>query len=263
MWMSVVSEAAVEAGVEVQRFGPVQATAFGELPQVDALNQIQGAAEPGAAADGHLAQAVEWMRVREVDYRVTVAEGRPGSGEAEAWLSERGFERGGASVKLVRDFSSLDLPEDSGAVVYELGTDEADGEGLSAIIPEAFGMPITAGALFFSLPLADRWRCYTAAPDGEDGIVATASMLIHERVAQLGPGATLERGRGRGCNRALLHRRLLDAAGAGCRIAFVELGECEIDCFSAARGNLLRAGFQEAYGSRIWRRPALRPTAVR
>lgn len=255
MWMSVVPDVATEAGVELQRFGPVQATTFGELPQIDALNQIQGAAEPGAVAGGHLAQAVEWMRMREVDYRVTVAQGRPGSGEAEAWLGDRGFEPSGASVKLVREISSLGLPKDSDAVVYELGT-EADGEGLSAIVAEAFGMPITAGALFFSLPIADRWRCYTASVDPVEGIVATASMLVYEEVAQLGPGATLERGRGRGCNRALLRRRLLDAAEAGCRIAFVELNECDEDCFSAARGNLLRAGFREAYGSRIWRRPA-------
>jgi hypothetical protein len=96
MWNSVVPDAVTESGVEVQSFGPVQATAFGDLPEVGALNQIQDAAEPGAVSGGHLARAVEWMRASEVDYRVPVAEGRPGSFEAKTWLGQRGFERSGA-----------------------------------------------------------------------------------------------------------------------------------------------------------------------
>ena len=79
MWESVVPEAVTESGVEVSDFGPVQATAFGDLPEVHSLNQIQGAAEPGAIEGGHLADAVEWMRAREVDYRVPVARVAPGS----------------------------------------------------------------------------------------------------------------------------------------------------------------------------------------
>lgn len=262
MWMSVVPEAVTESGVEVQGFGPVQATVFGDLPEVKALNQIQGAAEPGAVCDGHLARAVEWIRGREVDYVVPVAEGRPGSDEAVAWLGRRGYERGRDSVKFIRDTAGPDLEVDPDIIIYELGEDEADGEGMSAILTEALGIAGTAGTLFFSLPQEEDWRCYTAAPDREVGVVSTASMLIDGEIAQFGPGATLESWRGCGCNRALLRRRLLDAAKAGCRTVFVELGECDPDSFLAIRGNLLRAGFEEAYGSQVWQRPALRPAAV-
>jgi hypothetical protein len=263
MWMSVVPEAVTESGVELRNFGPVQATAFGDLPEIKALNQIQGAAEPGAVAGGHLAEAVEWMRAREVDYLVPVAESRPGAGEAEEWLGRRGYERGGASLKFVRGTEPPQLPLDPRILIYELGEDEADGEGMSMIIPEAFGMPHTVGTLFFSLPQEAHWRCYTAAADPEEGVVSTGSMLIADGIAALGPGATLDRGRGRGCSLALLRRRLLDAAAAGCHTAFVELGECEPEHLASARRNLLLAGFEEAYGSQVWQRPALRPAAVR
>jgi hypothetical protein len=264
MWESVVPDAVEESGVEVERFGPVQATAFGDMPEIMGLNQIQGAAEPGAVRDGHLAEAVEWMRAREVDYRVPVAEARPCSREAEDWLGQRGYERGGAWVKFVLDLDEMRPLEDNGVVVYELGESEADGEGLSLILAEAFEMPITVGTLFFSLPMKEHWRCYTAAIDPEkEGIVATGSTLIQGEVAQLGPGATLQHARGFGCNRALLRRRLLDIRAAGCQIAFAEVGECEPERFAAVRGNLLSAGFEEAYGSRIWQRPALRPSVVR
>jgi hypothetical protein len=262
MWRSVTPDAVVESGVEVKRFGPVQATAFADLPEEHALNQIQGAAEQGAIEDGHLAGAVEWMRGREVDYRVPVADGRPGATEAAAWLSERGYERGGGWVKLVRDATPPELCEDPAITIYELGDDEADGEGLSAIVAEALGLPVTAGTLFFSLPQEDDWRCYTASlgPDGD--VVATASMLIEDGVAQFGPGMTLEHARGRGCNTALLRRRLIDAAEAGCHTIVVELGECDPESLAASYGNLRRFGFEEAYRSHNWQRPALHPARV-
>lgn len=262
MWRSVTPDAVTESGVEVQRFGPVQATAFGDLPEQYSLNQIQGAAEPGAVEDGHLGRAVEWMRAREVDYRVPVAESRPGATEAEAWLSERGYERGGGWIKLVREATLPDLPENPEVTIYELGEDAADGEGLSSIVSQVLELPVTAGTLFFSLPQEDRWRCYTAALGPDDAVVATGSMLIQGGIAQLGPGTTLEHARGHGCNTALLRRRLIDAVEAGCHTVFVELGEFDRERLSGNYRNLRRAGFEEAYQSRNWQRPALHPAGV-
>ncbi len=259
MWKSVVAEAVTESGVEVANFGPVQATAFGDLPEVHGLNQVQGAAEPGAVEDGHLARAIEWMRAREVDYRLPVAASRPGTEEAEAWLSKRGYERGSGWVKLIREATPPDWPEDPGIEIYEIGDDEADGEGLSTIVSEALELPVTAGTLFFSLPQEDHWRCYTAALEPDEPIVATASMLIVDGVAQLGPGMTLHEARGCGCNTALLRRRLADAAKAGCHTVFVELGESDPESLSSMYRRLCRAGFEEAYQSRNWQRPTLHP----
>ncbi len=262
MWKSVVAEAVTESGVEVERFGPVQATAFGDLPEVHGLNQIQGAAEPGAVDDGHLGEAVEWMRAREVDYRVPVAETRPGTEEAESWLSERGYERGSGWVKLVRDASPPDWPEDPRIQIYEIGDDEADGEGMSTIVSEALELPVTAGTLFFSLPQVESWRCYTAALGPNQPVVATGSMLILDGVAQLGPGMTLHEARGRGLNTALLRRRLVDAIAAGCQTIFIELGEVDSDTLAGTYRRLCRAGFAEAYQSRNWQRPALHPARI-
>jgi hypothetical protein len=262
MWTSVVPDAVAESGIEIETFGPVQATAFGDLPEARSLNQIQGAAEPGAVDDGHLARAIEWMRAREVDYRVPVAESRPDATEAEAWLGQRGYQHESSWIKLVRDGTAPDLPENPDVEVFELGEDEADGEGMSQIVADGFGLPHVAGALFFSLPQQDSWRCYTAGLASGGGIVATGSMLIQGRVAQLGPGATLERGRGRGCSTALLRRRLLDAAQAGCTTVFVELWECDRDRLALGNRNLRRAGFSEAYRSRSWERPALCPARL-
>jgi len=262
MWESVVSEAVTESGIEVAQFGPVLASAFGELPEVTALNQIQGAAEPEAVSGGYLAEAIEWMRSREVDYRVFVAEGRPGSAEAEAWLAPRGYERGDGWVTFVRDASYPRLPHNPGVKIWALGNSEIDGEGLSAIVSQAMDLPLTAETLFFSLPHRERWHCYTAALEPEEGVVATASMLIHEGVAQFGFGNTLEHARGHGCNTALLRRRLVDAVEAGCHTIFAEVWDCEPERLSGAGRNLVRAGFEPAYSVRNWQRPALRPATA-
>lgn len=261
MWRSVAPEAVTECGVEVERFGPVQATAFADLPAVHSLNQIQGAAEPGAVEGGHLARAIDWMRAHEVDYRVPVAETRPGAAEAATWLSERGYERGNGWFKLIRDAGPPDLPENPEVTIFELGEHEADGEGLSKIAGDELDLPTIAATLFFALPLEPDWRCYTAVLDPEEGAVATGAMLIDGGVAQLGPGTTREHARGRGCHTALLRRRLVDAAAAGCHTIFVELGETESERVAATWRNLRRAGFREAYQSHNWQRPALHPPA--
>lgn len=260
MWESVVDEAVMESGIEVESFGPVQASAFGELPEIAVLNQIQGAAEPGAISGGYLAEAIEWMRAREVDYRIFIAEGRPEGAEAEAWLGSRGYERGEGWVTFVRDASPpADHPINPEITIWPLGESELDGEGLSAILSQGMDLPLTAETLFFSLPQRERWHCYTASVAPEERIAAAASMMIFEGVAQLGPGSTLDYARGRGCNTALLRRRLADAIAAGCHTIFAEVWDCQPERFSAVGRNLVRAGFEQAYAVRNWQRPALSP----
>lgn len=262
MWRSVAPDAVSESGVEVRQFGPMQATAFGDLPRAPLLNQIQGAAEPGAVEDGYLAEAIEWMRFREVDYRLPVATDRPAAAEAEAWLAARGYERGEGWVKLVRDAKPLELPDPPGLKIYELGEEEVEGEGISRVAAQALELPITAAALFFSLHRKRPWRCYTAALGPEEPIVATGAMLVEDGVAQLGPGTTLPLARGRGCHLALLRRRVLDAVAAGCHTLFVDLCMADRAGQAGIRRNLERAGFRAAYESHGWQRPALRRAPI-
>lgn len=95
LWRTAPRDAMEEAIVRCQRFGPLLATVFGDLPDERLLNVVQGAAEPGAVEHGHLAGAIEWLRTWEVDYCVSVAEDRPETHSAEDWLSSRGYLRGG------------------------------------------------------------------------------------------------------------------------------------------------------------------------
>jgi hypothetical protein len=256
LWDSVVSDAVEEQGIEAQCFGPVLATAFGSKSREPGLNLVQGAAEPGAIASGHVADAIEWMRSREVEYRVPVAEGRPDSAAAEAWLQGHGYEHGDVSIAFVRD-ATLPKAEAHETEVFELGEEEIDGEGFSHLVREGMDLPIMAEVLFFGLPIREGWHCYTAAPRLDTEVVAAAAMLVEDGVAVLGLDASADTERGRSCAKALLHRRLLDAAAAGCYVVFAEAGAG--DELAARRRDLLEAGFRQAHVTRDWKRPALRP----
>lgn len=256
MWRTAAPDAIAECGIEERCFGPVQGTVFGSLPESPLLNQVLGAAEPGAVAGGHLEAALAWAEDLGIDCRVPVARGRPGTAAAEEWLNRHGFEQGRGLVKYVRDASWPDLPGVPGVTVWEIGEEESDGEVMCFTAAPALGLPGPAGTLLFSLPVQENWRTYTAEVEGQ--IAAFGSMLIHEGVAVMDLDATLPGFRRRGCNQALLRARLLAAAEAGCDTVVAELPEGDDEGVGAAVRNLLRAGFVPAYRSMNWQRPPRR-----
>jgi GNAT superfamily N-acetyltransferase len=183
---------------------------------------------------------------------VPVTPGLPESEPAERWLAENGFSPGYAWMKFVRDAHPPRFVAPADVEVLEV-TDAAR-EPFGMIAATGFGLPVWGASFFADLPGRPDWRCYVARVDGETQ--ACAAMLIRGAVAEFGIAATLEPARGRGCQRALLRQRILDAAAAGCRTLFVETGERVPDRPSASYKNILRAGFAEAYRRPNWERPA-------
>jgi hypothetical protein len=248
IWESAPADAAAEHGIELRRFGPVQASIVTALPSVGMLNLILGATEPGAVSGGHLAAAVEWVASKGVRPYVPVTPGLPGSDAAEAWLTANGFASGYAWMKFVRDVHPPRFPAPEGVEVVRLSG--ADEEPFGMIAANGFGLPTWGAAFFAGLPRNPDWRCYVARVDGV--AQACGAMLVQGEVAEFGIGATLEGGRRRGCQLALLRRRILDAAEAGCRLLFVETGARAEDRPAGSYRNILRAGFEEAYLRPNW-----------
>jgi len=248
VWEAVPPEVAREHGVERRDFGPIQATIAADLADVGMLNLLLGAAEDPSAAD--LRAAVDWAESRDVSPYVPVTPGLAGTAQAEAWLSENGFERVYAWMKFVRGAHPPRFPAPQEVEVVELTTPDQEPFGTIAAI--GFGLPAWAAEFFAHLPGKDGWRCYVAKI--EDEAQGCAAMLIEDGLAEFGVAATLEQGRGRGCQTALLHRRICDAAAAGCRTLFVETGERVPDRPSASYRNILKAGFEQAYLRPNWQR---------
>jgi len=249
IWRAVPVETARAKGVELREFGPVQAGVVTALPGVGMMNLVLGATEPGAVAEGHLAAAAGWTSERGVAQYVPVTPGQPESAAAERWLSENGYEQGHAWMKFVRDAHP---PRFRAPEVEVVEVRDGAEEPFGMIAATGFGLPAWAAAFFADLPGREGWRCYVARLDGE--AQACGAMRIHDGIAELGIGATLEPARGRGCQLALLHRRIADASEAGCHTLFVETGERVPDRPSVSYRNILRAGFEEAYPRPNWTR---------
>jgi hypothetical protein len=248
IWDSMPAEAAAEHGVELRRFGPVQASITRALPDFGMLNLILGAAEPGAASGGHLAEAVAWVQSRGVVPFVPLTPGLAESEAAEDWLAANGFASGYAWMKFIRDVHPPRFPEPEGIEVVRVGG--GDEEPFGMVAANGFGLPAWTAGFFARLPENPDWRCYVARIDGVTQ--ACGAMLVRGEVAEFGIGATLEAGRRRGCQLALLRRRMLDAAEAGCRLLFVETGARVEGRAAGSYRNILRAGFEEAYLRPNW-----------
>jgi GNAT superfamily N-acetyltransferase len=250
VWESVPEEVAREHGLALGSFGRIQASITADLPTAGVLNLLLGAPEDAERGGEGLSAAVAWATEQGVSPYVPVTPGLPGATAAEGWLRENGFERAYAWMKFVRDPHPPRFAAPDGVEVVELGAPDEGPFGTIAAI--GFGFPAWGAELFARLPGRDGWRCYLARVDGEPQ--ACAAMLIDGGIAEFGIAATLEGARGRGCQTALLHRRIRDAAAAGCHTLFVETGERVPDRPSASYRNILRAGFEEAYLRPNWRR---------
>jgi GNAT superfamily N-acetyltransferase len=90
---------------------------------------------------------------------------------------------------------------------------------------------------------------YLARIDGE--VVGEAGMRIDGEIAQVAGAGTLPRFRGRGVQKALLHRRLKDAREAGCRLAVVTTAPG-----TRSQDNVMRRGFALLYTRAILIRPS-------
>jgi GNAT superfamily N-acetyltransferase len=251
VWDSVPSAIAAEHGIELRRFGSVQASVIAELGGVGMLNLVLGATEPGAIESGDLGAALEWAAARGARPYVPLTPSLPDTAAAERWLAANGLSPAYAWMKFVRDphLPRFAVPAD--VEVVEVG--RSSEEPFAAIAAAGFGMPAWAASLFAGLPGREGWRCYVARVDGEVG--ACGAMVIEGGIAALGIGATLEPARRRGCQLALLRQRIADAAAAGCETLYVETGERAEDRPAGSYRNILRAGFREAYLCPNWQPP--------
>jgi GNAT superfamily N-acetyltransferase len=250
LWRTAPGDAVDEAGVRYERFGPLLATVFGELPFTSLLNVVQGAAEPDGVELGHLAAAVEWLRTWEVDYRVSVAGDRPGTKHAEDWLAARGYEPGSTIRRYVHTAPTAPDVRPDQVEVSNLRPLET--EGMSHIFADALNLPKLATVLMIGLPKWEGWSCYAAYLDGRE--VACGSMRVSGKLALLGLDATLPDFRDRGCQTALITRRLVDATRTGCDTVAAEVWNGH-PASEAAATVLERAGFEEIAGRTNWRRP--------
>lgn len=247
LWDTAVEDAVVDLGIDMVRFGPVEAAVVVEEPEEPALNFVLGAAAPGAVEDGHLSAAVKWMERHDVAYRVPLAPGLPQLAAAEEWLTRRRHCLLDGPAKLLRDGSRPRFPPPPGIDIYER-VDPWEDEGFGEPLAESLTLADWAATFFFDLPGKPGWRCYCAV-DGDEPL-AYVAMHIHEDIAVLALASRLAGVRDGLGQSAVLHRSIADAAAAGCTTMAVAEAGCEPAV--ADRESLIEAGFEDAVRTFTW-----------
>jgi hypothetical protein len=232
--------------VSVTPFGEARAARTPDQPDVDFLNTVHRLL-PGDAGQvpriaAHYAEAgvVPWVELMPA----------PGFGDLARALREVDGRHVGYLNVFQRRLTggALDLPEPPPDVTVEAieGPGPAE-DAFQRVLPAGHGVEDLAGAVLRTRAVAgiDGATRYLARVDGQP---AAAGVLF--RLGDLGylaSAATLEPFRRRGCQAALIRRRLADAAAAGCTTA------CTLtDWASQSHANMARAGFTTAYTKAVW-----------
>jgi GNAT superfamily N-acetyltransferase len=162
-------------------------------------------------------------------------------------LAENGLKRGRGWVKFLRG------PEPAPQVRTDLEVreiDESHAEDFGRIVTEGFELPEGAAPLLASVVGRPGFRVFCGF-DGETP--AGAGLLyIHNGTAWFSYAATLPAFRSRGCQGAVLARRIEAAREAGCRLLVTETGEEVEGQPQASWRNIERFGFTPLYCRENW-----------
>ncbi|HZK16130.1 MAG TPA: hypothetical protein VFC52_06045 [Solirubrobacterales bacterium] len=264
LWRVPPAEVIDEDGIEIRHFGPIRVSVNRARPHRHLFNLILGADRLGAAADGHLAEALAWVESLGLDCRLPLRR-QPEFGEsgaAEDHLNHRGYRRTGAQATWVRGLEPPDFQPPAGVEVEEL-VDESNAETFGIFLEAGYGDAgwVDSG-VFVGLPGQREWRCYLASD--ESGTIAAGAMLMHYEMPQLVFAGNIEETRGRGACKALLRRCIEDVRVASQQrrfsvpdgiFAFTDepLG-CPDDLSPGAR-NLVHAGFRLVDVRDVWQPP--------
>ena len=247
LWDTAVEDAVVDLGIDMVRFGPVEAALVEEEPEEVSHNFILGAAAPGAVEDGYLPAAVKWMERHEVDYRVALSPGLPEASAARIWLWRNQYKLADGPTRLLRDASLPAFSSPPGIDIYER-VDPWEDEGFADPLAESLGLASWAGTFFIDLPGTDGWHCYCSV-DGDEPL-AYSAMLVHERTAVLALASRPVGDRDGLGQSAVLHRSIEEAATAGCTT--IAVAEAGYEPAVADRESLVKAGFVDAFRTFTW-----------
>lgn len=235
-------------GVEIHRFGRVTAL-FSHGAPIPFFNRVVGATSGDVAV---IEDVVRFYRERQTPMRFDVTR-RNRPGVLDRRLKQRGMQVVQHQSNLCMRLDGPSRSDATNVEVEEIGAERA--AEFAALYDSAYGM-VGGGrvlARFRRDAIMARfgrpgWRFYLASLEGRP--VAGAILYLEGSVATLAGGATLVEARGRGCQRALLDRRLADARESGC---FHAVSRCIEG--SASHRNLLRAGLTEAFTRSVWELP--------
>ena len=243
-WRAAPAQLAARLGIVQARVGGAHCVAVAALPGVRVLNHALGLPATGRLEQEALEALERFFFERGVPALLALRAGA----DAEAQLAERGYERGYAWVKFVRDAMAPPVRVSCDLAIRPVAA--GDARTMGEIAASAFGLPEELAEWFAAVPGRPGWHCL-GAYDGEE-LVAIGSLYAHEGQGWLTWGATAPSHRGRGAQKALLAARVELGRRLGLSRLVTETGEPEPGRPDASYRNILGAGFQPVYTRPFW-----------
>jgi ribosomal protein S18 acetylase RimI-like enzyme len=190
---------------------------------------------------------VQWYREQDVKptFEMVPALWDAGLGRE---LARLGFYQSGFHASLIGTPQPSALQADGEAAIEAVTTAEAMEDYLDAYVA-GWGIPEADHPQFKAnvRPWLQRpgWSLYLARMDGKPA--AAATLYVHDRVGYLADATTAPAFRRHGLQRALLHRRMGDAALAGADLVFSGAAP-----FSTSHRNMERAGMRLQFIRSLW-----------
>jgi ribosomal protein S18 acetylase RimI-like enzyme len=233
------------SAVEIRRFGDdVVATAASNCPDTQWMQHVTGLSP--ARAD--LVPAVAaWYHSKTLRPRFEIAPALGFEPLAAALAAAGARQSGFIDVLWSRPAAHEDAPSDVEVRAIEPGGENA--QVFARVLLGGHEVPDDASpehwAAVARWAAEPEWWCYLAEVDGEP--VGAAALIVTDGIGYLANAATLPAGRQRGCQQALIQRRMHDAAEAECKL-FVTMANPG----SVSHRNLERAGLGVAYTKVVW-----------
>jgi ribosomal protein S18 acetylase RimI-like enzyme len=229
------------AGIRLERFGEVVAAATPSRPDLDFMNRIHGLAFADPAVLVEMFSFYGSLGLR------PWIELPPGAEEMAAHLAEAGA-RPIESLAVLFGTAANARPFPPNVEIRRIGREGARrfadlllaGHGVAPDL-RALDAPGIAAA-----GSRDDIAFYVATVDGQEA--AAGVLALHDRVGYLANASTLPAFRRRGCQTALVARRIADSAAHGC-----DLNASLTTFGSASQRTLERAGLRIAYLRTVWR----------
>lgn len=230
-----------EGGLEALDLGGAFCTLAIGCPGASIFNRAVGVGTAAPAREADIDVICRHYAERGVDLFLPVAP-RAESPELAVWLAERGFKPAWNWMQFTRGVDPL--PRE--AVLMPIRSAyPADAPLLGKIVAEAFGLASFTARWIASLVGRFGWSWFVALVGSTP--VGAAGLFVSGATGYLGFGGVLPEYRGRGAQLSLFAARIEAAADLGCNVLVTETGVREPGRPGFSYGNILRAGFDEAY----------------
>jgi GNAT superfamily N-acetyltransferase len=246
-WLSVMqAQEGNPFGIEIRRFGRSVALVNRGMTLGPLFNRVLGFGDTEA---GFLEEIVQFYAERDISCRIDINPYDAGPALFGA-LAASGLH----PFRFHGHLYGLPLPEDNGPIAArEIRPEElpvwadiwfhayAESLGVPPVMAEQIA---GATCLLYGQP---GWGLYLAFAEGQPA--AAGALYVQEGVASLLVGGTLPEFRRRGCQKALLQARMVDAARHGCDLIAAQAG---LD--TTSQHNMERVGMRIAYTRAFWLR---------